>query len=82
MAVNPDVNGRADMSRRVPMALELLDELQRLGLWKEPASVRAFLGEAQALPPGELTSIVHGDLHFRQVLVDEGRASRGGVSAT
>ena len=48
-----DVNGRADMSRRVPMALELLDELHRLGLWKEPASVRAFLGEAQVLPPGE-----------------------------
>jgi aminoglycoside phosphotransferase (APT) family kinase protein len=70
-----DVNGRADMSRRVPMTLELLDELKRLGLWQEPPGLRAFLDEAQGLPPGELTSIVHGDLHFRQVLVDGGRVT-------
>jgi aminoglycoside phosphotransferase (APT) family kinase protein len=67
-----DVNGRADMSRRVPRTLELLDELQRLGLWDEPPSVRAFLEEARELPSRELTAIVHGDLHFRQVLVDDG----------
>jgi aminoglycoside phosphotransferase (APT) family kinase protein len=70
-----DVNGRADMSRRVPMTLELLDELKRLRLWKEPPALRAFLDEAQALPPGALTSVVHGDLHFRQVLVDDGRVT-------
>jgi aminoglycoside phosphotransferase (APT) family kinase protein len=70
-----DVNGRADMTRRVPVTLELLDELKRLGLWREPPGLRAFLDEAQGLPPGELTSIVHGDLHFRQVLVDGGRVT-------
>ncbi len=70
-----DVNGRADMSRRVPMTLELLDELERLGLWKEPPSVRAFLDDARGLLPGELTSLVHGDLHFRQVLVDGKRVT-------
>src|SRR4051812_34375592 len=57
-----DVNERADMKRRVPMTLELLDELQRLRLWEVPPSVRAFLEEARGLPPGEPTSIVHGDL--------------------
>jgi aminoglycoside phosphotransferase (APT) family kinase protein len=70
-----DVNGRADMSRRVPMTAELLDELKRLGLWQEPPTLRAFLAEAQGLPPGELSSVVHGDLHFRQVLVDGGRVT-------
>lgn len=70
-----DVNARADMTRRVPMTLELLDELQRLGLWDEPPSVRAFLREAEALPPGELTAIVHGDIHFRQVLVEGDRVT-------
>jgi aminoglycoside phosphotransferase (APT) family kinase protein len=70
-----DVNGRADMTRRVPMTLELLDELKRLGLWREPPGLRAFLDEARGLPPGELTPIVHGDLHFRQVLVDGGRVT-------
>jgi aminoglycoside phosphotransferase (APT) family kinase protein len=70
-----DVNGRADMSRRVPMTIELLDELKRLSLWQESSALRSFLDEAQGLPPGELTSIVHGDLHFRQVLVDDGRVT-------
>jgi aminoglycoside phosphotransferase (APT) family kinase protein len=70
-----DVNGRADMTRRVPMTVELLDELKRLGLWKEPAQLRTFLDEAQGLPPGELTSVVHGDLHFRQVLVEGARVT-------
>src|SRR5256714_1507690 len=70
-----DVNARADMTRRVPMTLELLDELERLLLWEEPPYVRAFLEEARGLPPGELSSIVHGDLHFRQVLVDGARVT-------
>jgi aminoglycoside phosphotransferase (APT) family kinase protein len=75
MELPVDVNGRAEMSKRVPMTLELLDELQRLGLWKEPPSLRPFLDEARGLPPGELTSVVHGDLHFRQVLVDDGQVT-------
>jgi aminoglycoside phosphotransferase (APT) family kinase protein len=70
-----DVNGRADMNRRVPMTLELLDELQRLALWEEPPSARAFLDQARDLSPARLTSIVHGDLHFRQVLVDGARVT-------
>src|SRR5207247_10901868 len=47
----------------------------RLALWKEPPTVRAFLDGALELPPAELTSIVHGDLHFRQVLADGGRVT-------
>ena len=67
-----DVNGRADMTRRVPLARETLAEID----WPAPDSVAAALDEAEQLPPPELTALVHGDLHFRQVLV-EGRRVTG-----
>jgi aminoglycoside phosphotransferase (APT) family kinase protein len=69
-----DVNGRADMSARVPLARETLAEIEQL--WQPPPSVAAILTEAEQLPPGELGTVVHGDLHFRQVLV-EGRRVTG-----
>jgi aminoglycoside phosphotransferase (APT) family kinase protein len=70
-----DVNGRADMTRRVPLARETLAEIEQLGLWHAPPSVDRVLAEAEGLPPDELSAIVHGDLHFRQVLVDDLRVT-------
>ena len=69
-----DVNGRADMRRRVPMARTALEEIEHL--WRAPPSVGEILAEAEELPAPELTAVVHGDLHFRQVLV-EGRNVTG-----
>jgi aminoglycoside phosphotransferase (APT) family kinase protein len=37
--------------------------------------VHAVLDEALALPPPEPTAVCHGDLHFRHVLVDDGRVT-------
>lgn len=71
-----DVNARADMTRRVPLARETLAEVERLGIWHAPPSVAALLDEAEELAPAQLTAVVHGDLHFRQVLV-EGRRVTG-----
>jgi len=70
-----DVNHRADMRRRVPLAREVLGEVEQLRLWQAPPSVAAILDEAERLPPTALTSVVHGDLHVRQVLVDETRVT-------
>lgn len=66
-----DVNARADMSKRVPIARETLGQLG----WKQPPELGALLDRAERLPPGEPTAIVHGDLHFRQVLVDGARVT-------
>ena len=63
-----DVNRRADMSFRVPLARETLAEVEHL--WDAPPSVASTLAEAEQLPPAELSAVVHGDLHFRQVLVE------------
>jgi aminoglycoside phosphotransferase (APT) family kinase protein len=70
-----DVNHRADMARRVPLAREGLADLERLGIWHAPLSVHELLAEAERLPPPEPAAIVHGDLHFRQVLVADGRVT-------
>jgi aminoglycoside phosphotransferase (APT) family kinase protein len=70
-----DSNGRPHMARRVPMARDALADLEQLGLWRAPPSVAALLDEAERLPAPEPTAVVHGDLHFRHLLVHDGRAS-------
>ena len=61
-----DVTARADMTVRVPRTREQLDGLW----WTPPASVGELLTRAERLAPAESLVICHGDLHFRQVLVD------------
>ena len=70
-----DVNVRADMTRRVPHARKQLAEVERLGLWQVPAVARRLLDEAERLPAPTQLALVHGDLHFRHVLVESGAAS-------
>jgi aminoglycoside phosphotransferase (APT) family kinase protein len=73
----PDANLRADMSVRVPRTREQLDELAAIGLWRRPASIDQLLGAAELLPPSDPLAVVHGDLHFRQVLVGEDARATG-----
>ena len=64
---------RADMELRVPMIVDKLAALEEV--WPAPPRVHAVLEEAWSLPPPEPRAICHGDLHFRHVLVDDGRVS-------
>jgi aminoglycoside phosphotransferase (APT) family kinase protein len=64
---------RADMALRVPLTVEKLAILEEL--WRPPDHVHAILDEARALPPPEPTAVCHGDLHFRHILVDDGRVT-------
>lgn len=70
-----DPIGRADMAARVPRARRALVELARLGLWRPPPTLDELLARALALPAPEPIAVCHGDLHFRQLLVDGGRLS-------
>lgn len=74
-ALPVDVDSRADMTRRVPMAREQLGELDRLGIWHAPPEVARILETAELLVPAELSAAVHGDLHFRHVLVEGTRVT-------
>jgi aminoglycoside phosphotransferase (APT) family kinase protein len=73
----PDGNRRADMSVRAPKAREQLDDLEAAGVWRRPASVDRLLDTAEELPPSDAFAVVHGDLHFRQVLVGEDAGPTG-----
>ena len=70
-----DRNERAEMAVRVPKTRASLVELDRLGLWKETGKLAEILRAAEGLPPSAATSVVHGDLHFRHLLVHRGHAS-------
>ena len=70
-----DPNRRTDMERRANLTRDHLAEVERLGVWRAPPRVEELLNEAQRLPPPEQPVLVHGDLHFRHVLVDGGAAS-------
>ncbi len=70
-----DADSRADMTRRVPLARRDLGDLERLGVWRAPAAVERILEAAERLRPAETPSVVHGDLHFRHVLVEGSRAT-------
>jgi aminoglycoside phosphotransferase (APT) family kinase protein len=66
-----DPIGRADMAIRVPRTIELLEEVETLGLWHRPPHVRELLASARELPAPVTTAIAHGDLHLRHLLVGE-----------
>jgi aminoglycoside phosphotransferase (APT) family kinase protein len=70
-----DANQRTDMGRRASLAREQLAEVERLGVWRVPPRVEQLLEEAQELRSPEPPVLVHGDLHFRHLLVDGGTAS-------
>jgi len=61
---------RAEMPRRVARTRARLDELGGV-----PPEAEPVLEQALELPPPAYTAVVHGDLHLRHVLVDEGRLS-------
>jgi aminoglycoside phosphotransferase (APT) family kinase protein len=70
-----DLQRRSDMSFRVPRVRQALAAIA--DLWQPPQLVDEVLREAEQLPPAEPTAVVHGDLHFRQLLVHKGEL--GGV---
>jgi aminoglycoside phosphotransferase (APT) family kinase protein len=70
-----DPNGRADMTLRIPRARESLAALAETGLWEAPREANRVLDAAAPLPPSRARSLVHGDLHFRHVLVEDGRVT-------
>jgi aminoglycoside phosphotransferase (APT) family kinase protein len=64
---------RADMTFRVPRTREALAGVA--GLWEPPRLVGEILERAHALPDAEPRAVCHGDLHFRQLLVEDGQLS-------
>ena len=64
-----DPIGRGDMQKRVPQARERAAELG----WVLGDELRDAFARAENLPPAQPTAVCHGDLHMRQLLVEDGR---------
>lgn len=67
-----DPNSRADMVQRVPRTRDTIAQVQKLGLWCAPATVERVLESAAQLPQPRPSALIHGDLHFRHLLVGDG----------
>lgn len=63
-----DPMGRADMAVRAPRTRKTLEAIAEL--WQPPAEVEELLELALELPRPEPSAVCHGDLHFRQLLVE------------
>jgi aminoglycoside phosphotransferase (APT) family kinase protein len=61
----------------VPKTREALDEVAALGLFEPPPEAEEILAAAGALPAADPSAVCHGDLHFRQLLVEGGEL--GGI---
>jgi len=72
-----DPNGRADMAVRVLRVREQLADAERAGLWQRSRRADELLDEAGRLPAPKAAVLVHGDLHFRHVLLDAERRPSG-----
>ena len=66
-----DPNRRVDMTARTRIAGRWLAELEGLGVWRAPDGIRRLFDQARALAPPNAVTLVHGDLHFRHLLVDD-----------
>ena len=68
---------RADMTVRVPMARARLEEAAAAGIVDLRREATELLARAAGLPPGAPTSVAHGDLHLRHLIVTPGGAASG-----
>lgn len=66
-----DPLGRMNFSRRVPMTLERLEKLERLKQPLQFEKLRLTLKAALNREKLPTTKVVHGDLHFRHLIVDQ-----------
>jgi aminoglycoside phosphotransferase (APT) family kinase protein len=72
-----DPNGRTHMAVRVAKVRAQLAAVERLRLWRVPKAVEHLLEQAAGLANAAPVAVVHGDLHFRHVLVRDGASLTG-----
>ncbi|HEU5003780.1 MAG TPA: phosphotransferase [Actinomycetota bacterium] len=70
-----DPNRRADMGERIRRTRMAWGDLQRLGLWSPSGAIIDVIEGARMLRYPTTTAVVHGDLHFRHLLIEGGRLS-------
>lgn len=81
LGVQGDVLGRMDIPKRIAMLHTMLEQAGAQRLWPNDADSAALIvqliGSVQRIGPLEFDTLVHGDLHIRNVLADEDDAING-----
>lgn len=72
LGAEPDPLHRLVVEKRENGVRARLDELERARVISDVRSYDAVIESARALVPPRLDALVHGDLHVRHLLVDEG----------
>lgn len=62
---------RLDLSYRKPMLLDNIEKLKTLGLRSDTDSINEIVAAIEVTNYKPRTAVVHGDLHFRNLLIDE-----------
>jgi aminoglycoside phosphotransferase (APT) family kinase protein len=66
----PDLLGRLDPTRRIPLAHEILEEVAGLHLISDVPRYIQVIDESATARAPQATALVHGDLYVRHILVD------------
>lgn len=65
-----DEFGRSDMIKRRPILEELTDKIVQRELIPNPEQLSGYLETLEVVQSSKLNTVVHGDLHIRNILVD------------
>lgn len=82
LGVQGDVLGRMDIPKRIAMLRQTLEQAVAHKLWSDDAdgtaAIEQLIGSVHRIDrPLEFNTLVHGDLHIRNVLADEDGAITG-----
>src|SRR5690606_8628209 len=72
-----DPLGRLDFTKRIPMTEDRLRALEGLKVELPYEALRRELNTAAGGPRLEMRSLVHGDLHFRHLILKEDKTLSG-----
>jgi aminoglycoside phosphotransferase (APT) family kinase protein len=71
LGVPDDVLGRLDIGKRKMALLERVDQMETLNLYASAGKLRRYVEKTSPIPLSEKRCLVHGDLHTRNIVIDQ-----------
>lgn len=71
LGVPNDVLGRLDIGKRKMALLERVDQMGALNLYSSVCKLREYVEKTGPIPLSEKRCLVHGDLHIRNLVIDQ-----------
>jgi aminoglycoside phosphotransferase (APT) family kinase protein len=71
LGVPDDVLGRLAIGKRKMALLERVDQMKTLNLYSSVGKLRRYVEKTGPIPLSEKRCLVHGDLHIRNIVIDQ-----------